>query len=185
MMLPESRMTGWDGDEEAPLRHQRTDALVTGMETESGPGTGERGGATGEEDRGQKGEGMVECFLCGEIGCDCEGGGWGIGTPEGEEETEWGIGPPGRCGRQPWGVGPCGGGTQRKWGIGPPGGDGAEQRGIGPSGGVEALEDHGTPGDAVSMDTADAENGEDTHPHAHQHGGGVARRVAPFAMVRL
>ena len=148
MMLPESRMTGWDGDEEAPLRHQRTE-------------------------RGQEGAGMAECFLCGEEWCDCEGDGWGIGTPEGEEETEWGIGPPVRCGRQPGAAGPCGEGTLRKWGIGPPVGDGAEKRGIGPPGGVEAWEGHRALGDAVSMDTAAVENGEETHSHAHQHGGGL------------
>ena len=41
------------------------------------------------------------------------------------------------------------------------------------------------PGDAVSIDTTAVVRGEETHPHAHQHGGGVARRVTPFAMVRL
>ena len=110
MMLPERQMSGRDGEEEAPLRHRRTDALVTVLETECGPGNGELGGATGDEDRGQEGVGMAECFLCGEKWCDCEGDGWGIGTPEGEEETEWGIGPPGRCGRPPGVAGPCGGG---------------------------------------------------------------------------
>ena len=123
---------------------------------------------------------MAECFLCGEKWCDCEGDGWGIGTPEGEEETEWGIGPPGRCGRPPGVAGPCGGGTLRKWGIGPPGGDGAEKRGIGPPGGMEAWEGHRTPGDAVSMDTAAVENGEETHPHAHQHGGGGCQEGGPL-----
>ena len=83
------------------------------------------------------------------------------------------------------GSGTLRGGTLRKWGIGPPGGDGAEKRGIGPPGGVEAWEGHRALGDAVSMDTAAVENGEETHSHAHQHGGGVARRVAPFAMVRI
>ena len=47
------------------------------------------------------------------------------------------------------------------------------------------VEGHRTPGDAVSADTAAVVKGEETHPHAHQHGGGVARRVAPYVMVRL
>ena len=61
-------------------------------------------------------------------------------------------------------------------------------RGRCPSGeGVSDLGDAGDrkPGDAVSTDTAAVLKGEETHPHAHQHGGGAARRVAPFAMVRL
>ena len=133
-------MTGWAGEEEAPLRHRRTEAGVAVPEAECGTGTGDLRGATGDDDRGREGEGRVECFLCGEVGCDCESDVRGIGTPEGEEETEWGIGPPGWGGRLPGGVGPRGGGTPKKWGIGPPGGDGAEKRGIGPPGGVEASE---------------------------------------------
>ena len=76
--------------------------------------------------------GVVECLLCGERGYDCEGDVWGIGTPEGEEETEWGIGPPGWGGRRPGGVGPCGWCGAEKWGIGPPGGVEASEWGIGP-----------------------------------------------------
>ena len=41
------------------------------------------------------------------------------------------------------------------------------------------------PGDAVRVGTAVVVKGEERHPHAHQHGGGLARRVAPLAMVRL
>ena len=41
------------------------------------------------------------------------------------------------------------------------------------------------PGAAERVDTEVVENGEETHPHAHQHGGGAAMRAAPLAMVRL
>ena len=142
MMLPESQMSGRDGEEEDPLRHRRTDALAAVLETECGPGAGELGGATGDEDMGQGGGGSVECLLCGERGYDCESDVRGIGTPEGEEETEWGIGPPGWGGRRPGGVGPCGWCGAEKWGIGPPGGSGVQGRrlqGIGPPGVVEDL----------------------------------------------
>ena len=53
--------------------------------------------------------------------------------------------------------------------------------------GVSDLGDAGDrpPGDAVRVGTAVVVKGEERHPHAHQHGGGLARRVAPLAMVRL
>ena len=108
MMLPENQMTGWDGGEEAPLRHRGTEAGVAVPETECGIGTGDLRGVTGDENRGHEGEGRAECFLCGEVGCDCESDVRGIGTPEGEEGTEWGIGPPGGVEAPEWGIGPPG-----------------------------------------------------------------------------
>ena len=117
MMLPESQMSGRDGEEDDPLPQWRTAALATMLKTECGSGAGELGGATGDDDMGQGGGGSGECLLCGERGYDSEGDVWGIGTPEGEEETEWGIGPPVRDGGQPGGVGPCGWCGAEKWGT--------------------------------------------------------------------
>ena len=64
MMLPESQMTGWDGEEEAPLRHRRTEAGVAVPEAECGTGTGDLRGATGDDD----------------IGAVRQRGGWNAGT---------------------------------------------------------------------------------------------------------
>ena len=85
MMLPESQMSGRDGEEEDPLPHWRAATLDTMLKTECGPGAGELGGATGDGDMGQGGGGSVECLSCGERGYDCGSDVWGIGTPEGDD----------------------------------------------------------------------------------------------------
>ena len=110
MMLPENQMTGWAGEEKAPLRLRRTEAAVAEADAECGTGTGDLRGATGDDDVGHEGDGMGECFLCGEVGCDCESDVWGIGTPGGGEETEWGIGPPGGGWKETGGCGTSWGG---------------------------------------------------------------------------
>ena len=48
--------------------------------------------------------------------------------------------------------------------------------------GVSDLGDVGDrpPGDAVSMGTAVVAKGEETHPHAHQHGGGGCQEGGPL-----